>query len=235
VAFADFVSPYLLASAVLAAVRERDRSGLGQDIDVAQLPGTIALLGAEWMEFDRTGREPARRANRDPNYAPHGVYPAKGHDEWLAVAVRGDAEWRAFAGAIGRPELADDRRFASHELRKANEDELDDTVRAWTRTNDRWEAADLLQANGIAAAAVESIADHLDRDPALASHYQVVHQPTDPGLDIVVNGETVRFVGVDDAVRRSPALGEHNEYVFREIVGLSEGEFVDLVAAGVIG
>ncbi len=87
----------------------------------------------------------------------------------------------------------------------------------------------------MAAAAVEGIADQLDRDPQMAGRFEVVHQPTDPGLDITVHGEPIRMVGVENPVRRAPALGEHNEYVFREVVGLDEDEFVRLLAAGVIG
>ena len=234
VAFADFVSPYLMASAVLAAVHERERTGEGQEIEMAQLPGMISLLGAEWMEFDRTGQEPARRANRDPNYCPHGVYPAKGGDEWVAIAVAGDDEWRAFADAIGRPDLGNDPRFATHALRKAHEDEVDAAVREWSRTVDRWESATMLQERGIAAAAVESLADQLERDPNLAGYFQVVRQPVEPDLDITVYGEPIRFSGAERRVGRSPGLGEHNEYVFREVVGLSEDEFGRLLAEGVI-
>jgi crotonobetainyl-CoA:carnitine CoA-transferase CaiB-like acyl-CoA transferase len=235
VAFADFVSPYIAASAALAAICEREHTGDGQEIEVAQLPGVISLLSAEWMQFRHTGEEPPRRANRDPNYCPHGAYPARGDDdEWIAIAVSPD-EWPVFCAVIGRQDLVDDPRFATHDQRKANEDALDALLSGWTSGKDRWEIADLLQRHGFAAAAVESIADHLDRDPCLARYYQVVHQPTDPGLDITVNGEAIRFPVLDGRVTRAPALGEHNEYVFREIVGLSEDEFTQLLADAVIG
>ena len=235
VAFADFVGPYLLASSVLAAIRERERTGEGQEIEVAQLPGTLSLLGAEWLEFANSGNEPQRRANRDPNCCPHGVYPASGDDEWIAIAVDSEAGWRAFAATIGRPELADDRRFRTHALRKEHEDELDAIVASWTCRRDRWEAATLLQEHGIAAAAVEDIADQLDRDPCLERHYQTLDQPTAPGLVITVNAEPIRLAGVDQRVRRAPGLGEHNDFVFREIVGLSDDEFAELAGSGVIG
>ena len=235
VAFADFVSPYFLASSVMAAILERNRTGKGQEIDGSQLPAMISLLSAEWMYFAHTGEEPPRRANRDPNYAPHGVYPARGEDEWVAIAVYGDEEFAAFASAIGQASLSHEPRFATHEARKTNEDALDATVSAWTREHDRWEAATRLQSHGIAAAPVESIADQLDRDPGLAGHWQVVRQPTDPDLEITVNREPIRVDGLDGAVSRSPALGEHNEYVFRELLGMSEDEFVEAVASGAIG
>lgn len=233
VAFGDFVGPYLVASAVLAAVIERERTGVGQEIDMAQLPGMLSLMSAEWMRYARTGVQEPRRMNRDPNYAPHGIYPCAGEDNWIAIAVQGNT-WFSLCQAIGRPELCDDSRFILHEDLKANEDALDAIISEWTRVQDRWEAAELLQRAGVPAAAVESIADQLDRDPQMASRFEVVHQPADPGLDITVHGQPIRFVGNENPVGRAPALGEHNEYVFREVMGLSEEEFVELLGAGVI-
>ena len=234
VAFADFVSPSLVASAVIAAVIERGRTGLGQEIDMAQLPGMISLMSAEWMRYDRTGKQEPRRQNRDPNYCPHGVFRAAGADQWIAIAVE-PSLFESFAEAIGEPTLATDPRFETHAARKANEDALDEIVSAWTAVRDRWAAADLLQAAFIPAAAVESIADQLDTDPQMMARFEVVHQPTEPGLAITVHGEPIRIVGRDNPVRRSPALGEHNAYVFGDILGLDEDEFVRLLETGTIG
>ena len=234
VAFADFVSPSLVASAVIAAVIERDRTGVGQEIDMSQLPGMISLMSAEWMRYARTGKQEPRRQNRDPNYCPHGVFPAAGADQWLAIAVQ-PSKFASFAAAIGQPNLTTDPRFVTHATRKANEDALDIIVATWTGARDRWAAAELLQAAFIPAAAVESIADHLDKDPQMASRFEVVHQPADPGLAITVHGEPIRIVDGENPIRRSPALGEHNAYVFQDVLGLGEDEFVRLLEAGTIG
>ena len=234
VAFADFVSPSLVASAVVAAVIERGRTGIGQEIDMSQLPGMISLMSSEWMRYDRTGRQEPRRQNRDPNYCPHGVFPAAGADEWIAIAVEA-SQFEAFAQAIGEPSLATDSRFATHQARKANEDALDGIVSKWTVARDRWAAADLLQAASVPAAAVESIADQLESDPQMVGRFEVVHQPADPGLAITVHGEPIRIVDRDNPLRRSPALGEHNAYVFRDLLGIDEDEFVRLLEAGTIG
>lgn len=175
-----------------------------------------------------------RRQNRDPNYCPHGMFPAAGADQWIAIAVE-PSMFESFAAAIGSPALATDPRFETHAARKANEDALDEIVSAWTVARDRWAAADLLQAAFIPAAAVESIADQLDTDPQMMARFEVVHQPTEPDLAITVHGEPIRIVGRDNPVRRSPALGEHNAYVFGDILGLDEDEFVRLLEAGTIG
>jgi crotonobetainyl-CoA:carnitine CoA-transferase CaiB-like acyl-CoA transferase len=234
VAYADFISPYLLVAAVLAALRERERTGQGQEIDLDQLSGTVSLIGVEWMEYRSHGRAPAPRANRDPNYCPHGVYPAAGEDCWIAIAVEDDAEWQRLCARIGDPALASDPRFSTHAARKQNEDELDARIAAWTAPRDRFRCADELQQDGIAAAAVASVRDALERDPQLTAHYQRVRQPSRPAVEIVVDREAIRRAGEDDPVQRAPLRGADNEYVLGELLGLSRSELDELAAAGLL-
>ena len=235
VAYPDFTSPHLLVTSVLAALRARDRSGEGREIELSQLSATVSLLGAEWMRFAHSGEQPPLPGNTDPNYSPHGVYPTAGDDEWVAIAVDGDEQWSALAEAIGRPELAGDPRFASHAERKAHEGDLDQIVSEWTSAGDRWELAATLQAAGIAASPVENLRDLFEVDEGFSSHYQRVRQPSHPDLEIAVEGETIRFANEEDRIiERAPMLGEHNEYVLREVVGLSQTEFDELVVAGVV-
>jgi benzylsuccinate CoA-transferase BbsF subunit len=234
-AFPDFTSPYLLASSVLAAIHERDRTGRGQQVEVNQLAATIGLMGAEWMRFSAEGSLP-RNANRNANYCPHGVYLAAGTDAWVAIAVGDDAQWRALVEVIGRPGLANDTRFATHAQRKANEEALDRIVAAWTSTQDKWEIARLLQSRGVAAAPVETLAEMVDKDPQLRhrNHYQRLRQPSEPDFELTVDGEAVHLEGVNPVVTRAPMMGEHNEHMLRDLAGLSEAEFDALVLAGVI-
>lgn len=234
VAYPDFTSPYLLATTVLAALRERACGGQGQELDLSQLSATISLLGVEWMHYASTGRQPAPRANRDPDYCPHGVYPTRGDDEWCAIAVEGDAAFARLAGLMGAPELAADPRFATHAARKLHEDELDRRLIAWTRPLDRFELAERLQAQGIAAAAVEHLSDMLRRDPQLREHYQTVRSPVAPEIEITIDSEAIRFEGTPHPLRRAPLLGEHNEPVLRELLGLSESDYAELIVKGVI-
>jgi crotonobetainyl-CoA:carnitine CoA-transferase CaiB-like acyl-CoA transferase len=162
------------------------------------------------------------------------VYPTLGDDEWCAIAVQGDEQWRAFCDAIGEPELATDQRFSAHDARKRHEDDLDAVIVAWTAARDRWEVADLLQELGIAAAAVENLRDVLEVDPQLRDHFQHVSEPSKPDADMLIDGEAIRFVGVDRPLTQAPALGEDNEHVLCEIVGLSREQFDALVVEGVI-
>ncbi len=235
VAYPDFTSPHLLAVSVLAALRARERSGEGREIELSQLSATVALVGAEWMRFARTGVQPERPGNRDPNHCPHGVYRTIGEDEWVAIAVRGDSEWAAFCSAIGLPNLTTAERFGSHDARKANEDELDAIISDWAGNQDKWQAAERLQAAGIAANAVENLREMMEVDEHFRDHFQIIRQPSAPELDIAVERDAIRFMHEDDRIlQRSPMLGEHNEYALREIAGISQQEFDELVAAGVI-
>ena len=234
VAYPDFLSPHLLVASVLAAVRHRDRTGAGQEITAVQLSTTLSLLGAEWMHYRSTGQVPARNANRDPNAAPHGVYPAAGEDRWIALAATDEAEWDAFCRTIGEPGLVDDPRFASLEARKANEDGLDEIVRHWTTARDAWEASAALQAAGVPAAPVEDLRDMMERDPLLRSHYQIVRQPVAPDVDIPIDREVARFRGHEHALRRAPGMGEHTFEIATERLGLEPAEYASLLAEGVL-
>ena len=235
VAYPDFTTPFLMATTILAALLERDRTGEGQELNLSQLSSTVPLVGLEWMRFMASGRAPARRRNRDPNHCPHGVYPARGDDQWCAIAVREDAEWAALCATMGRRELASAPRFATLESRKSNEEEVDALVSGWTRERDKWETAELLGSLGIAAAPVEDLHDTLLVDPYMREHYQHVQQPSDPDVDIVIDREAIRFVGEGRDLTRAPMMGEHNGYVLGELLGLSQDEIDRLVEEGVVG
>lgn len=241
--YPDFTSPHLLVTTILAALRHRDRTGGGQEIGLTQLSSFLALMGAEWMGFRASGELPARRANRDPNHCPHGVYPTTkadddpGRDAWVAVAVAADRpdQWPALCRALGRPELIEDPRFATHDDRKANEDELDAIVAGWTSGLDKWKAAAALQEVGVAAAPVEHLADTYERDPHLRGHYQIVHQPVQPDVDIPIDREMAQWRGAELVLRRAPAMGEHNEQVVREMLGRSEEDYIRLIVDEILG
>jgi len=239
IAYPDFTSPHLLVATLMAAVRHRSATGEGQQIHLTQLSGVLSLLGCEWMQFKATGRQPRRNSNRNPNYCPHGVYPALAENEpslegWVAIAVGDDDAWTAFCDVIQRQDLVADPRFASLSARKQNEDELDAIVAQWTAASNRWQIAERLQLAGIAAAAVENLQDMLEVDPQLPNHYQMVRQPTAPDVDIPIDLEAARWVGYDLDLRRAPGVGEHNQYVVQDVLGRDDDAFVKLIVDEVI-
>ena len=235
VAYPDFTTPFLMAATVLAALLERDRTGEGQELSLSQLSSTVPLVGLEWMRFRASSMAPERRRNRDPNHCPHGVYPARGDDQWCAIAVRDDAEWEVLCEAMGRRELASDPRFTTLASRKSNEEEVDALVSGWTWERDKWETAELLGDLEIAAAPVEDLHDTLLVDPYMREHYQHVQQPSDLDVDIVIDREAIRFAGEGRDLRRAPMMGEHNGYVLGDLLGLPQEEIDRLVEDGVVG
>lgn len=236
VAYPDFTSPLLLVATVLAGVREARATGRGRELELNQLAATNSLIGVEWMQFVADGVAPPPRNNRDPNYCPHGIYPASGADEWIAIAVEGDEEWARAAAALGLDEsVVDDPRFADHDSRKANEDALDELVAARTATVDKWELAERLQDVGIAAGPVEHLRDTWERDPQLSRyHYQRVRQPHAPEHEIPVDGEPITIDGRRLALRPAPRHGADNEYVLGELLGLTAAEIGRLYDDGVV-
>lgn len=239
IAYPDFTSPHLLVTTVLAALRHRERFRVGQEIHLTQLSGMLSLLGCEWMEYKARGEQPARNANRNPNFAPHGVYPALSEqdpesDAWVALAVGSESQWHSLCEVIGVPEWCHDPRFANHESRKRHEDQLDALIADWTQNHDKWWVADQLQSVGVAAAPVEHLKDMLERDPQLPNHYQQVHQPVAPEVDIPIDKEAARWVGSELLLRRAPTLGEHNQYVLQDILGIGDEEFVALLADDIV-
>lgn len=235
IAYPDFTSPLLTVVEVLAALHERDATGVGREIQMAQLSATVSLLGAEWMRYARDGKQPPRPGNRDPNMSPHGVFPAAGEDRWIAIAAQSDQEWGTLARAMGRSELASDRRFATLEDRRKHEDELEALIGAWTAEHDGWDLAERLQAEGIAACPVEDLRDTMTRDPVLAEHYQTVRQPSDPSVEITIDRDPIWLEGHTRELERAPMMGEHSEYVIRTILGRSREDFDRLVVEGVVG
>ena len=132
IAYPDFTGPHLLATTVLAAVREQRRTGVGQEITVPQLSGMVAMLGAEWLAYQATGELPPRRANRSDDHAPHGIYPClpseHSDDEWIAIAVATDDEWERLRDLDAFGPVAEPSRFETLADRKANEDDIDELI-----------------------------------------------------------------------------------------------------------
>ena len=231
--YSDFSTPYFAVSALMAALINRDRTGEGQFIDLAQMEATVALLGPAMLDYTANGRIERPRGNRAADAAPHGAYPCAGDDRWCVIAVRTEGEWQALCEAAGRPDLASDGRFATLAARQANEDALDAEVGAWTAGLDAWELTHLLQARGVMAGVVEDLEDMVNRDPHLSvRHFEGVSR--DGGVVFTTHRQPGRLDGESPRLRLAPRMGEHNEAVYRGLLGLSEEEFFGLMAEGVI-
>ncbi|MFN8558560.1 MAG: CoA transferase [Dehalococcoidia bacterium] len=145
----DYVAAWHVALAVLAAVYERDRTGAGRQIEVSMAEATLSQLPEAFIEATLNGRPPRARGNLHPTMAPHGYYPCRGEDRWLAITVATDAQWQALCAAIGRPELAGDPRFHDGLVRHRHRDELDALLSSWTCSQDAGTLQERLQAAGV--------------------------------------------------------------------------------------
>jgi crotonobetainyl-CoA:carnitine CoA-transferase CaiB-like acyl-CoA transferase len=173
------------------------------------------------------------RANRDPNCCPHGIYPARGDDEWVAIAVTDDQEFAALSQAIGCPDLAS--RLPTAEARAGAEAELDALLSRWARLRDKWQAASELQALGVPSAPVQNLRDAMEIDDRLSvRHYITVEQPSHPGLKVPIQNTPIQTAGEPRTVGRAPMYGEDNDYVLRDILGRSAADVLELRQAGVI-
>lgn len=226
--------------AILAALVHRNRTGEGQWIDMASTEAGASLNGPALLDFTVNGR-PTRRdgmpnSNRseNPRMAPHGIYPASGSDNWVAIACRNDEDWRAIASVVSQ-EWADDARYKTLEGRFANQDALDAQVGEWTSSRDRYQVAAELRGTGVPAAAVQRPEDRIENDDETAAWGlwpQVKH--TAMGA-VRVDGFPVHFSETDWVIERgAPCLGEHNDVVFGEILGLGSKEIAELREEGVI-
>lgn len=233
--YTDYIAPRFNALTILAALDYRRRTGKGQYLDIAQHQGSLQYVAPLLLDHEVNGRVAGRMGNRDSAGAsPSGTFRCRGEDRWCAITVATDAEWGAFRTAIGNHDWTGEPRFATVEGRRANEDELEALVAAWTVGQDDRQAMALLQDAGIAAAAVGTPEDQMEVDPQLRARgfYQERDHPElgryrPPRQPCVLSRTPCQ-------VSRAPLYGEHNEYAFKEILGLSDDEIADLVIEGVI-
>jgi len=187
------------------------------------------------LEAGANGARLMRDGNRGPVGAPQNLYACRGDDRWLALAVAGDREWRALVGIMGEPGWARDPSLTSAAGRRARHDEIDRHLGAWCRGRDAEELAELLLERGIAAAPVLSAARSLD-NPQLRARgfFERVEHPV-VGAHEHTTLPFGRAVGARRYGRPAPQLGEHNDEVLRELLGLSDAEIARLRAEGIIG
>jgi benzylsuccinate CoA-transferase BbsF subunit len=233
-AYTDFIVPRLAASALLAAIDHRRRTGEGQYLDVSQLEASLHFLAPALLDHELSGTVAGREGNRAAHAAPHGAYPCAGDDRWIALSVRGDAEWRALCDVLGGVAWRDDARFATHAARVANADALDALIAPATSAHDARELMDRLQAAGIAAGVVQSALD-LHADPVLAGweFFQWLEHPARPTAPY--DGHALRLAETPGRLRwAAPTLGEHTVLVLREVLGMAEDDIARLAEAKVL-
>ena len=225
------------AFAAVMALRRRDRTGQGQFIEVAQVEAMIPQLGQSMLDYTMNGRVQKTVHNWDPALAraPHNCYCCKGDDRWINITVTSEEEWEALCRAMGNPPWTREERFSDTLSRIKNQEALDKLVEAWTLQHDNMALMHLLQKEGVPAGAVFN-AESAYNDPHLKDRgfFQQMTQE-DCGTHLY-HGLTWKASKTPNRLRLPPCrLGEHNEYVYKKVIGVSDEEYARLEAEGHIG
>ncbi len=232
-AYGDFASTGTGLLSIVSALLRQKKKGKGVFIDQSQYEVNVHILAGTIMEYLVNGRIMGRNGNRLDYAAPHGVYPCEGNDRWAAVAVFTDGEWKNFCKAIGNPKWTKDSKFATLADRKDNEDELDKLVGEWTLNNTAEQVESLLQKNGVAAHLVENAEDiYKDSQMKYYGHFRELEHPEIGTVRSEI--PPLKFSKSTDVHFRAPLLGEHNQQVLAEFLGLSDDEISDLYVEGII-
>lgn len=223
------------AFAMLAALHFRKRTGKGQLIELAQSENMAPYVGRYFMDYSMNGRDSSTLGNRHTS-AIQGCYSCAGEDRWVNVTLFDDADWAAFCGALGNPQWALDERFSTHSGRYENQRALDTRISEWTRKHGHYEVMHILQNVGVAAGPVMDQRDAFE-DPHLRERgiFEEVYHEDVEGSHLYV-GAPYRMSDIPIRIRRGPVqLGQDNEYVYKQVLGVSDEEYAELECMGHIG
>ena len=220
--------------AILAALHHRSETGEGEYIDAAMSEGCTNILGELVMDYTMNGRVGELVGNRNKIMAPHGCYRCQGEDKWVAIAISSEEEWKRFCKAIGNPDWTKKVEFSNEVSRWKNREELDKLVGQWTKNLDHYEVMEKLQKVGVMAGASLNL-EEVEADPHLKARKFFID------IGDAERGE-LRLASLpwrlSDTPRgnyyAAPLLGEHNDYVFGELLGMPRNEVKRLEAEKVI-
>jgi benzylsuccinate CoA-transferase BbsF subunit len=223
----DLVTGAAAIIPVIAALYNKQQTGMGQYIDFSAREAGTTFIGEAVLDYEMNKRDQGRSANRDDSMAPHNVYPCKGTDRWISIAIANDDEWGRFCYAVDHRDWFEDPRFGDSYKRWKNQGELDGLIEEWTRDREDMEIMDLLQHAGIAAlpsfdASQLSDNSHLKARGMITRSEHPVLGPVD------VLGVPWKVSGIRPVMPRAPLMGEDNGYVFKELLGIADDEIARL-------
>ncbi|MXX81358.1 MAG: CoA transferase [Chloroflexi bacterium] len=233
------INPGHTVIAILAALRHRRRTGRGQRIELAQIESVAATMGPALMDYTVNGVNQDRKGNQSSWMCPHGIYRCaddpSGRERWIAIAVRDDAEWESLCAVAEGSSFASDDRFSTLLGRRRHEDELNQSISAWTASFDAASLAIHLQSVGVPAALVQDAEDMCEHDDHLAARgfYAYLDHP-ETGISLY-DGPIVklhRTPGYLDSP--APLFGEDTFDVATKVLGYKAEEVAELTASGVL-
>ena len=208
------------AFAVLTALRHRAKTGQGQHIDLGQWEACITLASGPMIDYAMNDRVQRWQGNRDEMMAPHGCYRCTGEDNWITIAVKSDPEWLALCEAMDRNDLANDERLGDQYGRQMHHDEIDAAISEWAKDKDHYDTGKLLQSKGIAAFPTLSI-----QETFVDKHFNERNNWVDVDHHLgreKIYGMPWRLSKTPGGVQRAaPSIGQHNQKIFSEVLGLT--------------
>ncbi|MDG0022749.1 CaiB/BaiF CoA-transferase family protein [Trinickia sp. Y13] len=232
VAIADLMTGMYASVAVLAALAHRDRTGEGQAIDMALLDVQVAMLANVGSNYLASGKAPQRWGNAHQNIVPYQAFQTS--DSWIIVAVGNDGQFRKFVEAGGRPELADDPRFATNPERVRHRDVLVPIVAEMVKTRAKREWIEALEAAGVPCGPINDVGE-VFADEQVRARGMRVEAPHPSGAMAPLVRNPIRMSATPPEVRSAPPLlGEHTDDVLRDVLGYDAAAISTLRGKAVI-
>jgi benzylsuccinate CoA-transferase BbsF subunit len=232
--YTNYIGARFMILAITAALAYQRRTGKGQYVDLAQYENGVHFNAPLLLDYAINKRTASRMGNHSLRAAPHGVYRCRGEDRWCAIVVSNDEEWQSFCQVIGNPAWTNEDKFGTILSRKKNEDVLDSLIEEWTITHTAEEVMTTLQAAGVPAGILATNQDILENDPQL-KHRHAYEQHDHPEIGMhYLPAPPFKLTKSSYELRRSPLLGEHNEYALKELLGIPDEEVAQLVIEGVV-
>ncbi len=234
VAYIDVVAPWIAVCAILSALEHRQRTGTGQYIDLSMAETAGFCFAEALLDCAVNDQKRTRSGNRSLSAAPHGVYRCRGEDRWCAVTCLQEEHWKALVNLMGKPAWTQTPRFATLTERKTNEDELDERIDTWTSGYFAEELTWMLQRAGVPGGTVKNAEDLIEWDPQL-KHREYFHRLDHPVMGPCIHqGWPSRLSKTPARITRAPLMGEHTEFILREMLGLEPSEIAELRNQGVL-
>ena len=231
----DGIAGQYAAFAAMSALRARRHTGKGCLIELAQIESMASFMPRQILEYAVNCRIPTALGNRHWSLAPHDCFPCKGEDQWVTIAIGTDDEWEAFVQALGSPEWANERRFATVTGRYNNQDEIGEHITRWTLEREPYEIATLLQAHSVAAGPVIFNEDAFS-DPQYKARGFFERVTQDDCGTHLHPGIMWKASDHPNGIRTPPCqLGEHNPYIYSDLLGYGEDDYARMETEGHIG
>ncbi|MDA0301171.1 MAG: CoA transferase [Chloroflexi bacterium] len=242
----DIAGGWIGGLGLIMGLLQARRTGKGVRVDYAVTEAAMSLLGPYFLDYQVNGRGtdrpdfPPGNHSEWPGVAPHNTYRCagidrQGQDWWVFIAAETQEQFEALCDVMKKPELLTDARFATNEARVKNQDVLDEIISTWTAPRRRYEVQAALQSVGVIAVAVQGAEDRVDYDPQLRHReiYPVIQHPEIGEFEIEAFPPKMSRTPPNNTLR-SPLIREHTDYVFGDLLGMSEGEISDYRAQGII-